>query len=1426
MISAFGFVETTVGPTGLLYTTTDDHIVVLNNQTGNFSVHKPFIPMKNMNFVRSFMVGSFAHVLIGSTSSSAVMLVTFDMDLKMELKYVYNWTEYSIEDADYVWAGEYQQDNLPIEDAPYLMTMLWRHKLTQQYVLKFSYFVSRFGVFLPDYMTWTVASAASTGPLQVELNEYYYQDPQTVYSFPNARILLMVANGTMVHIFAVDPEEPEDHSLPFGDVTSPSFFYYSNSTIKHASIYSETSYRTLQSGFAAPSSAVWVLTHEKNDEVEYLNGMLMMQFVAANSNWTTTNPAAQYPPNQCIFGWYTDPGTGQCVNTSIFTLPLNASAYDPEHVYFRNVPSFGTFYGGVESTTTPYKAIFVVKDRTVYIYAVSAETDSFSFGLDYMSNHTFMAKPSIVGLTYNGAYMFIGMEKPLWELLSAIRYYHTCEDLKNITWKERELYNSADASFHTLDKNCNDSNYRMPSLVDFVQYLGICPGVMFCPSFFTNDQPPLIPGQYVVNSYQLMICPEGYYCNQFGPSKCPYGFYCPYNSSAPITCPYTENLNTTCFEEGLSKPKVCPDGMVCVAPYLPPVPSPPGYYIIERNNVSRATFMNCSWGEYCNLARYDGEDRRCPAGAYCADPEVEFPKACSCDAKNFSSCSYCPEGTTFDQPCPAGHYCEGPKNITACYKTQYCPPGTVEAKPCPAGSFCPDPSEKKVCPEGHFCNVGSVEPKKCTIFTYCSEGTGEPSFDFGIVIFTVLALVVLVSAWQVFHHVQNKNRNIREQIRLAALAAKSPESIDSNGGLDSINGAAISKNRIEYLGGMKPFYVDFKFNELGLEIASGKNKLKILEGVTGEIKHGRLTAVMGPSGSGKTTFITTLAGKMYHGNLTGDILINGAPSNIESLRKITGFVPQDDIMLRTLTVKETLSFYANLRLPKEFSSKQKRRTVNRVIDLLGLYDVRHSVVGDENERGISGGQRKRVNIGMELVADPTVLFLDEPTSGLDASTAKEVCESLRRVTEKGMTVIAVIHQPRYEIFQMFHDVMLMGKGGKVVFSGPSESALPYFEELGFHCPAHSNPADFFMDIISGLKPREGHPEFTPDDLPRLWESHKRDYQNGHIENGHANSIIIENDEQEDDQKPLLPQSAPVKEKYLKRRTAGFVSQFGRFAGRSFLQQMRDIKAILVDFFLLFLSGSLLGAVFMNKTYNGPLPDIACEDLKIDVLKDTCTLPLDDPYPQIYGLAALVLALTAAASALKVFGPEKLIFQRENASGASSLAYFLGKDFAQMPVLLLLPLFFTGIIYTLLTPRANFFDLYLGFFLTCYCSFSIGYFVSIIVRPSIAQVASVVAILICMVFSGLRPGLKEFAKMNVVLKFMPNLSFLRWANELLYLRELWEWKDIFKVEKGVEALDYVLTQEQIQWDHIFIVIIAVVFRVFSYLLMLLVDRERK
>jgi ABC-type multidrug transport system ATPase subunit len=174
-------------------------------------------------------------------------------------------------------------------------------------------------------------------------------------------------------------------------------------------------------------------------------------------------------------------------------------------------------------------------------------------------------------------------------------------------------------------------------------------------------------------------------------------------------------------------------------------------------------------------------------------------------------------------------------------------------------------------------------------------------------------------------------------------------------------------------------------------------------------------------------------------------------------------------------------------MPKQ----EKQEIVNTVIDVLGLHDIRHSIIGDATKRGISGGQRKRVNIGMELVSMPTVLFLDEPTSGLDSSSSQEVCDALRTVARLGLTVVTVIHQPRYEIFTQFDDVLLLGKGGRTVYLGPTNCALGYFEDLGFECPEHANPADFFLDVISGSVPLRGQ-KFNPEDLFKLWEDRKND----------------------------------------------------------------------------------------------------------------------------------------------------------------------------------------------------------------------------------------------------------------------------------------------------------------------------------------------
>ena len=156
-----------------------------------------------------------------------------------------------------------------------------------------------------------------------------------------------------------------------------------------------------------------------------------------------------------------------------------------------------------------------------------------------------------------------------------------------------------------------------------------------------------------------------------------------------------------------------------------------------------------------------------------------------------------------------------------------------------------------------------------------------------------------------------------------------------------------------------------------------------------------------------------------------------------------GFVPQEDIMMRMLTVKENLTLSAMLRLPAHWSNIRKRQFVGATLDILGLHSIRHSIIGDETERGISGGQRKRVNIGLEMVADPTVLFLDEPTSGLDSTSSMEVCDALGKIASLGVTVVTVIHQPRYEIFTAFDDVLLLGKGGRTVYLGPSDDALEY-----------------------------------------------------------------------------------------------------------------------------------------------------------------------------------------------------------------------------------------------------------------------------------------------------------------------------------------------------------------------------------------------
>uniref|UniRef100_A0A8D3CQM2 ABC transporter domain-containing protein n=1 Tax=Scophthalmus maximus TaxID=52904 RepID=A0A8D3CQM2_SCOMX len=240
----------------------------------------------------------------------------------------------------------------------------------------------------------------------------------------------------------------------------------------------------------------------------------------------------------------------------------------------------------------------------------------------------------------------------------------------------------------------------------------------------------------------------------------------------------------------------------------------------------------------------------------------------------------------------------------------------------------------------------------------------------------------------------------------------------------------------------------------------------ILKDVSGIMRPG-MNAIMGATGSGKTSLLDVIAGRKDPAGLRqGSVLVDGKTVTSE-LRLSSAYVVQDDILMGTLSVRENLLFSANLRLdPKRHSGADKHSRVDAIIQDLGLADCAKTKIGTEFIRGVSGGERKRCSIGMELITSPALLFLDEPTTGLDSNTANCIISLLHKLSRRGKTVIFSIHQPRYSIFKQFDHLTLMHKG-EVVYAGAADHALGYFTDLGFQIESFNNPADFFMDVTNG-----------------------------------------------------------------------------------------------------------------------------------------------------------------------------------------------------------------------------------------------------------------------------------------------------------------------------------------------------------------------
>ncbi|GEQ69467.1 hypothetical protein JCM33374_g3139 [Metschnikowia sp. JCM 33374] len=242
-----------------------------------------------------------------------------------------------------------------------------------------------------------------------------------------------------------------------------------------------------------------------------------------------------------------------------------------------------------------------------------------------------------------------------------------------------------------------------------------------------------------------------------------------------------------------------------------------------------------------------------------------------------------------------------------------------------------------------------------------------------------------------------------------------------------------------------------------VSVSSGAKNL--LEDVSGQATPGTVTALMGPSGSGKTTLLSVLAQRtssFKNFDITGDVVLGSDTVTSALLRGVSRFVEQEDHLLGCLTVKESINF--SIKMSDGMTTEQRNDLVEKTIDFFGLTKQKNTIVGTAIQKGLSGGQKRRLSVACQVVTKPAVLFLDEPTSGLDSKASFEVIQTLKKFAQtENVIVIASIHQPSTSTFDLFDNVMFLTEG-KVAYSGTRDDISSYFESAGYPIPPHYNPA--------------------------------------------------------------------------------------------------------------------------------------------------------------------------------------------------------------------------------------------------------------------------------------------------------------------------------------------------------------------------------
>ncbi|XP_052208170.1 ABC transporter G family member 9 [Diospyros lotus] len=438
----------------------------------------------------------------------------------------------------------------------------------------------------------------------------------------------------------------------------------------------------------------------------------------------------------------------------------------------------------------------------------------------------------------------------------------------------------------------------------------------------------------------------------------------------------------------------------------------------------------------------------------------------------------------------------------------------------------------------------------------------------------------------------------------------------------------------------------------GLIKNSKSEEKTILKGISGIVHPGEMLAMLGPSGSGKTTLLTALGGRLG-GHLGGKITYNGETFS-SIMKRNTGFVTQDDVLYPHLTVTETLVFTALLRLPNSLSKEEKTTHAEAIITQLGLTKCKNSVIGGPFLRGVSGGERKRVSIGQEMLINPSLLFLDEPTSGLDSTTAQRIVSTLVELANGGRTVVMTIHQPSSRLFYMFHKVLLLSEGNPLYF-GKAAEAMDYFSSVGYAPLVAMNPSDFMLDLANGIPSSDSREE--PKAVKQMLVSA---FKNKLAENLKAEA---------EETGPCRCEELEVKQSA--RWTTTWWQQFSVLLRRGMKERKHESFSVLK-----------IGQVLVVALLSGLL----WWQSDVSHLQDQIGLLFF--YSGFWGFFPLFQAIFT-------FPQERMMLEKERSSGMYRLSsYFMARTIGDLPMELVLPTVFVTITYWMagLKPTAaNFFE---------------------------------------------------------------------------------------------------------------------------------------